>query len=273
MPIVYSTPCIGYDNNEPCIFSVDRIGQPRSCILPDVRCVFCGETASVSPRDYVKPLSILFIQDYSIYTQALGRVRPELLESCRKCVQKALPLMAPRGYMSILILRQDRVALSLDTLTHSLNDGPKLITNIKDEGRVLQNSLPLKKLFPHDVMLNLLVFGIDVVPSKIFESLAETKKNAYSISRHPIFAEAWREEREVCLARAYSSCIQLHHRFLAQLKGPLVKHVSLAGVFKWGRYCTGILRVLTLVQSMLDAPVLPLGSPLCHQSFVPVESP
>ena len=231
MPIVYSTPCIGSDS-EPCVFSVDQVGRPRSCILPDVRCVFCDETMPASPRDYVRPLSILYILDISIYKQALSRVPPELLESCRKRVQKALRLMVPRGYMSILILRQDRVALSLDTLTHNLNDGPTLIKKIKDEGRVLQNSLPLKKKFPHDVMLNLLVFGIEVVPSKIFESLAETKKNGYSISRHPVFAEAWREEREVSLARAYSNCVQLHHRHLAQLKGPLVKHVNLAGVFK-----------------------------------------
>ena len=122
-------------------------------------------------------------------------------------------------------------------------------------------------------MLNILNFAIDVVPSKIFESLAEAKKNGYSISRHPVFVEAWREEREVPLARAYSNCVQLHHRHLAQLKGALVKHVNLADVFTWEKYSAGIARVLTLIESMLDAPILPLGSPLCHDSFVPQECP
>jgi hypothetical protein len=184
--------------------------------------------------------------------------------------------MMPARGVSIGNLRHERASLAIDGLLQAVMGGPFLLERLKDESRNMAAAmLSLRtKNITRDTFLSILDYIVVLTPSVLCEQMADVKQAAYTISRHPAFRVPWMNGSELPVARAYSNGMALHRKHLAQLAEVICKQASLLRFCQWHSYIIGTERVLSLIASMLTAPVLSVGSPLlCHEKFEPREFP
>lgn len=261
-----AAPCLGRDD-VPCVFSIEKIGRPRSCFPPHARCCVCRGVPS--PRT----LALLYILDTSTYRRALERAHDK--ERCREQVQKELNSMMPARGVSIGNLRHERASLAIDGLLQAVMGGPFLLERLKDESRNMaaaMMSLRTKNI-TRDTFLSILDYIVVLTPSVLCEQMADVKQAAYTISRHPAFRVPWINGNELPVARAYTACMILHRKHLVQLAEIMRKQTSLLRRCQRQSHIEGNERVLNLIDSMIAAPVLSVGAAMCHESFEPREFP
>ena len=121
---------------------------------------------------------------------------------------------------------------------------------------------------------HVLDFLVEADPEILYRMLADTKKTVYSMARHPAFEFDLDIEEETHLARAYTNGVRTHRAFLRLLTKAIDRHVQVARYFSTlHARVEAYSPVLNLTQSMIRASSLPLGQPLCHRNFHPLEPP
>ena len=266
MTLLLGAPCVGRDD-APCVFSIVKLGRPRLCFPPNVRCCVCR--GAPSPRT----LALLYILDTSTYQRALGKVCDR--EKRREQVRRELNSMMPARGVSIGNLRHERASLAIDGLLQAVMGGPFLLERLKDESRSMaaaMMSLRTKNI-TRDAFLSILDYIVVLTPSVLCEQLADVKQAAYTISRHPAFRAQWMSENELSMARAYMAGVMLHRKHLVQLAEIMRKQSSLLRRCQRQSHIDGNERVLSLIGAMIAAPVLSVGATMCHESFEPREFP
>ena len=103
--------------------------------------------------------------------------------------------------------------------------------------------------------------------------LSTAKHKGYSLSRHPAFMVDLTEEQEGDLAYALAHLMQIHQAALLPLPGALAAYARAAGRVSWHARVEALSSAQRLVCELRKSAVLPIGTPLCHRSFEPPESP
>ena len=70
--------------------------------------MFCEVARTEGLRVLLRPLSQLFIQDADLYLEALCRVPEESRGRVRLLVRRALQMMSPMGYNTVINVRRTR---------------------------------------------------------------------------------------------------------------------------------------------------------------------
>ena len=271
MPLLHLTPCLGTGARQ-CRFSTNTIGQPYSCASPDVRCAFCDAARrSRTPNATARSLSLLYILDVNIYREALGTLPIGQQESYRTLVRMQLGSMGPHGPISLMNARRERVIVAVGSLVQNTTDVRALLPTLKISARDLVHALTIKKKIRDDSLTHLLSY---VVPgtSAVQQQLEETRKSAYSLARHPLFAKDVDDGSEIHLATAYINSIVLHRASLRDLQATIDGHLRIARLFVSLPHASDLRALAGLVARVLRAPAL-LRPRLCHAEFHPKESP
>jgi len=253
------------------VFAIHQIGQPRLVYHPFMRCVFCDDDAI--PENMVRPLMLLYILDYAIYRKVLSKAPIEKRDRCRTKVQTRLRAMVPRSHAALIEVRREIIASAIDSLLQALSEEAINLKEARSDAHQLRAMLTLKRQFPHDALLNVMGYSLNLESKLWREKLSTTKTKAYIIPRHPSFEKSYGEEHEVPLARAYRNAIWLHKQHLGEVGSVLVVLKRLAERLEWRVYEDGLDQILRLATLMLVAPTFSVGLDLCHGSFEPLERP
>ena len=266
--------CVG-DGARPCRFSTERAGEPRLCVHPAAQCMFCdGTTMRTGPLHILlRPLACLYIQDADLYREALQRVSEDSRGRARFLVRRALEMMSPRGYHTILNARRTRAVWAIAALAQNVRDAPVIIDELRSGARQLLQAAPLVKKVVDVPLANILecILGADI---NLYDRLAETKRVGYSISRHPAFAVDLNATDEEQLAHALSLLMQISRSALRDVAAAISLHAKAARAARWHSRVGALDAAHQLATQMLRASLLlPGGSSLCHKAFEPIESP
>ncbi len=271
MPLLHLTPCLGTVSRR-CKFSTSTIGKPYSCASPDVRCVFCSDSALPrNPNATARSLSLLYILDANIYREALATLPIGQQESYRTLVRMQLGSMGPHGPISLLSARRERVIVAVGSLVQSVTDVRSLLPTLKTSARDLVHALTIKSKIRNDSLTHLLSY---IVPgtSTVLQKLEETRKSAYSLARHPLFAKDIDDGSEIHLANAYINSIVLHRASLRDIEAVIDGHLRIERLFVPLPHARDLRALAGLVARVLREPVL-LRPRLCHAEFHPTEAP
>jgi hypothetical protein len=104
------------------------------------------------------------------------------------------------------------------------------------------------------------------------KNIEETRKSAYSLARHPLFAQDVDDGSEIHLATAYINSIVLHRASLRDLQATIDGHLRIARLFVPLPHASDLRALAGLVARVLREPAL-LRPRLCHSEFSPRESP
>ena len=272
MPLLRTTFCSG-DGVKPCRFSTERAGDPRLCQYPTTQCMFCdGATVRAGLQVMLRPLALLFIQDADLYREALQRVPEDSRGRARFLVRRTLEAMCPRGYHSIVSVRRTRAVSAIAALAQSARDAPAIINELHSGARQLRQAIPLTKKVADMPLANVLEYmlGANI---NLYDRLAEAKRIGYCLSRHPAFAVDLKEEDEQQLAHALSFLMQIHRSALRDVMAAMTLYARAASLLKWHARVSVVHAAHQLVMQMLKSGTLPVGRPLCHSAFEPIEAP
>ena len=113
-----------------------------------------------------------------------------------------------------------------------------------------------------------------VVPgtSAVLQKLEETRKSAYSLARHPLFAKDIDDGSEIHLANAYINSIVLHRASLRDIEAVIDGHLRIERLCVPLPHARDLRALAGLVARVLREPVL-LRPRLCHAEFHPKEAP
>ena len=272
MPLLRTSFCVG-NGSQQCRFSTERLGFPRLCVYLATQCLFCdGSTMRRGLHILLRPLACLYIQDADLYREALQRVSEDSRGRARFLVRRALEMMSPRGYHTILNARRTRAVWAIAALAQNVRDAPVIIDELRSGARQLRQAVPLVKKVVDVPLANILecILGADI---NLYDRLAETKRVGYSISRHPAFAVDLNATDEEQLAHALSLLMQINRSALRDVAVATSLYVKAARAARWHSRVGAIDAAHQLAAQMLKASTLPVGSSLCHKAFQPIESP
>ncbi len=270
MPLVHLTPCLG-TGDRPCRFSTSTIGKPYSCASPDVRCFFCDAGLLRNPNTTARSLSLLYILDASIYREALETLPIEQQDRYRTMVRTQLGSMGPHGPISLLSARRERVIVAVGSLVQNTTDVRALLPPMKTSARDLVHALTIKSLIRNDSLTHMLSY-VAADTSAVLQNIEETRKSAYSLARHPLFAQDVDDGSEIHLATAYINSIVLHRASLRELQATIDGHLRIARLFVPLPHASDLRALAGLVARVLREPAL-LRPRLCHAEFSPRDSP
>ena len=230
--------------------------------------MFCDPAvmATTGERDIVQALALLYIMNFEIYTEALSRA-PQY----RERVPLQLQLMMPDWRREHVW--RERSVLAVDALIADVRAAPTMAANLRTRGRaVIAAGQALWKL-PVRIRVCILSFAVDLRFLAEGQQLAGTARAAYTLSRHPAFFGEHTEDEDERLARIYRNAVLIHRDCLRGLSG-IAANLMRAGA-RVGIVCqlSGVCTLIFLTTSMMRAPTLAPGRPLCARYFDPQETP
>ena len=259
--------CEGADG-QPCRFSTSFVGYPRAC--RGVRCAFCDPAvmSTSSRRDIVRALAYIYIISTDIYVDALSRSPHEY----RPHVAHQLSLMLPTPRRQVVW--RDMSCQAVEGLLGGIKAAPHLVGAIKAKGRALNAARHGIDTAGEGVRCQIAEYIEDFQLEGERSCLARTLMLAYTLSRHPSFAEEhFLDDSELPLARAYSSAVDIHRAGLREVRAAVdafvgaLRRVGL--LYQMQRVDT----VIFLLSSMQHAPTLIPGCPLRARYFEPQDTP
>ena len=269
MPLLQAVLRIG--SEEPCRFSSERPGEPRLCLAPAVRCIFC-DCRTPRTRDLLRPLALLYIRDADTYREALLRVPIEKRARAIKLLRATLDMMAPTGYHSMLRVRRAKAVYAIAALAQNARDAPLFAAAVSQDAWQIRQATPLMKKVGDVPLLLILEYAFGETPY-LHCSFSEAKHTGYSLSRHPAFVVDFQDDEEQLLANALSFLMQIHREALQQASAALAAYIRAAAVLDWQARAAAAGAALSLLCQMRRSATLPQGRPLCHKYFEPQESP
>ena len=230
----------------------------RRVAPPQDKCYFCEPSQTVAFSYVVRALSALYIQDVSIYEDALAVASKQFGNRLRPAVRCYLQKAAPGLCISA---RGSLVAFAIEKLLSDIACFPDLEQQLKDDGRAL---LAARRLCEGDVFLNVASYLVREPAA----DLERTKKISYTLARHPEMKAELGFELEDVHARSYALAVEQHCKHLIRLQR-LIEHVlRLAcplGV-------ASLQRARDMIGRILKEPRLVRYS-FCHKNFSPLCSP
>ena len=250
-----------------CRFSVCIIGEPRTCT--GARCLFCDPTvmATADEKDVVRALALLYIMNVEIYADALTRAP----HGYRERVPQQLQVMLPQWRREHVW--RERSVLAVDALVADIRAAPTTASSLKSRGRAMIAAGQALWRLHACIRTRILLFAVDLRFLMENQQLAGTARAAYTLSRHPAFLGEHAEFEDEPLARVYRNAVFVHRDCIRGLSGIATSLMRAAA--RIGMVCqlNGASTLMFLTSSMLRAPTLAPGRPLCARYFDPQETP
>ena len=243
------------------------IGEPRTCA--GARCLFCdpGIMATTDERDIVRALALLFIMNVEIYADALTRAP----QGYRERVPRQLHLMMPEWRREHVW--RERSVLAVDALIANIRAAPTMAASLKTRGCAMIAAGQALWRLHGCIRTRILSFVIDLRFLMENQQLAGTARAAYTLSRHPAFLGEHAEFEDEPLARVYRNAVFVHRDCLRGLSGVATSLMRAAARIGMVCHLSGVSTLMFLTTSMLRAPTLAPGRPLCARYFDPQETP
>ena len=243
------------------------IGEPRTCA--GARCLFCDPAvmATTDERDIVRALALLYIMNVEIYADALTRAP----QGYRERVPRQLQVMLPQWRREYVW--RERSVLAVDAILTDIRCTPTMTANLKTCGHAMIAAGQALWRLHGCTRTRILSFAIDLRFRVENHQLAGTARAAYTLSRHPAFLGEHAEDEDEPLARMYRNAVLIHRDCLRGLSVMAANLMRAAA--RIGMVCqlSGVSTLNFLTSSMLRAPSLAPGRPLCARYFEPQETP
>ncbi len=130
----------------------------------------------------------------------------------------------------------------------------------------LFSAMPLRRRIPAVLLGHVAAYNSFLDMDGLYTRFASTKQHGYVLSRHPMLAQMLDDASS---GHVYSLAQKQHFDVLRHIETALDYHIRVAEMLSWAHRVQQARRVRALAVSIRCAPKLPIGRPLCHESFCP----